>query len=327
MSYIYLATQPNSSCFWQGLVHSRRTTHDISIDRAFLFDEQDSAISQDSPLRLDTFKNLIKTLRESRIPYPEVIVLNCCYTETMAKELADIRTTSSPNNGPFVIGTKLAKVKDNRAVEFTKTFYPSLARGSSLREAFDLARGALDVAGMYFLHTGGRGTDDFQVASSYYVPPTDYMVIPIATRFRRQRESYETLVNRARHPLTCATFVFRGGNTNTLITAAGIEFELAKLPKVASGEITGFYGEADKFLEQDPRPNVPGSNNYARYFVNHRRAITGERRGPCLFAWYRNMVYHEDKGAWVRYRSASNFLLINTGIDPIRWSEELPFEH
>jgi len=260
---------------------------------------------------------VLKVLRGSTIPYPEVVVLNGCFTEDIAKELADIRTGSSPDHGPFVIGTTM-KVYDYRAVNFTKVFYRTLAVGQSLGTAFELARASADHQA-YFLHSGGRGPSDFEAANKYFVPPDDYMIIPIPTRYGSVPRRYELLVTGARFPLTFARFRFTGENSREPIVAMGMEFNLDQLPLVGAEDISA---EANHFLAQEPRHGVPNAVNKARYFVNHLRAITSIRRGACIFACYGAAVYYEQKGEWIKYSSAGH-LVADLRRDPVEWGREL----
>ncbi|KIR50743.1 hypothetical protein I315_06785 [Cryptococcus gattii Ru294] len=286
---------------------------------------QDSPDSQHQPLKLEEFKSLISFLRNDTIPYPEVIVLNCCYTGAIARALADIRTNASPNHGPFVIGTKL-ELGDKKARSFSKDFYKMLTWGKSLGEAFEFARDK-SVNEVYFLSSGGRGTngieviDDLEVAKEYYLPPHNYMIIPIPPRYGWERKQYVQLVKGARQPLRFATFKFTGGNMNETVTGAGMEYKLDQLPSVGAEQITHFSGEADQLLGQAPRPRVPGAEDNALYFVNHLRAIKGTRRGPCLFACYHGIVYYEKEGRWIKYLKADNIVFYLK--DPVKWGEEL----
>lgn len=287
---------------------------------------QNSAEDQHRSLKLKDFKNLITLLRKDTIPYPEVIVLNCCYTEAIAKELADIRTDTSPNYGPFVIGTKL-ELGDKRAVSFSKEFYVMLACGKSLGEAFAFAQDD-SVDGVYFLSSAGRGTnndieviDDIDVAKEYYLPSQNYMIIPIPPWCGWERKQYVQLVKGACRPLRFATFKFKCGSMHETVTVAGMEYGLDQLPNVGAEQITHFWGEADQLLGQTPRPCVPGADKDARYFVNHLRAIKGTKRGPCLFACHHSIVYYEEKGEWIKYLNVDNFVFRHN--DPVKWTEAL----
>lgn len=286
---------------------------------------QNSAEDQHRSLKLRDFKNLITLLRKDTIPYPEVIVLNCCYTEAIAEELADIRTDTSPKHGPFVIGTKL-ELGDKRAVSFSKEFYVMLACGKSLGEAFAFAQDD-SVDGVYFLSSGGRGTndieviDDIDVAKEYYLPSQNYMIIPIPPWCGWERKQYVQLVKGACRPLRFATFKFKCGSMHETVTVAGMEYELDQLPSVGAEQITHFWGEADQLLGQTPRPSVPDADDNARYFVNHLRAIKGTKPGPCLFACYGGTVYYEKEGGWIRYTKTDNFNFHCK--DPVKWTEAL----
>lgn len=275
---------------------------------------QNSAEDQHRSLKLKDFKNLITLLRNDTIPYPEVIVLNCCYTGAIAKELAAV---TSPNHGPFVIGTK-PELGDIRAVDFSKEFYVMLACGKSLGEAFEFAQDD-SVDGVYFLSSGGRGTNDIEVAKEYYLPPHNYIVIPIPPWKGWEREQYVRLVKGASQPLRFATFKFTGGSMNETVTVAGMEYKLDQLPSVGAEQITHFWGEADQLLGQTPRPSVPDADDNARYFVNHLRAIKGTKPGPCLFACYGGTVYYEKEGGWIRYTKTDNFNFHCK--DPVKWRE------
>lgn len=276
--------------------------------------------NQHMALKLKDFKNLITLLRNDTIPYPEVIVLNCCYTEAIAKELADIRTATSPGHGPFVIGTKL-ELGDQSAVNFSKQFYQWLASGKSLGQAFEFAQDD-SVDGVYFLSSGGRATndiDDLEVAKEYYLPPQNYMIIPIPPSCGWERKQYEKLVKGACRPLRFATFQCIGGGMHETVTVAGMEYKLDQLPSVGKEEISGFGGEADQLLGQKPRPRVPGADKDTQYFVNHLRAIKGIVRGPCLFACSHGDVYYEENGSWIKYLKTDNFTCRQN--DPVKWGE------
>ncbi|ADV25441.1 Hypothetical Protein CGB_M0100C [Cryptococcus gattii WM276] len=279
---------------------------------------QNSAEDQHRSLKLKDFRNLITLLRDDTIPYPEVIVLNCCYTEAIAKELADIKTNASPKHGPFVIGTKF-ELRDKRAVSFSKEFYKMLACGKSLGKAFEFAQDDL-VDGVYFLSSGGRGTNDIEVAKEYYLPPHNYIIIPIPPWKGWEREQYVRLVKGASQPLRFATFKFTGGSMNETVKVAGMEYKLDQLPSVEAEQIFRFGGEADQLLGQTPRPSVPDADNDARYFVNHLRAIKGTQRGPCLFACQHGKIYYEKEGRWIKYLKADNFVFRHN--DPVKWGEE-----
>lgn len=276
-------------------------------------------LTQDRSLKLKDFKNLITLLRNDTIPYPEVIVLNCCYTEAIAKELADIRTNASPKHGPFVIGTKF-ELGDKRAVDFSKKFYEMLACGKSLGKAFEFAQYD-SVDGVYFLSSGGRGTNDIEVAKEWYLPPHNYITIPIPPWKGWEREQYVRLVKGASQPLSFATFKFTGGGMNETVTVAGMEYKLDQLPSVGAEQIFRFGGEADQLLGQSPKPSVSDADNDAGYFVNHLRAIKGTQRGPCLFACYHGIIYYEKEGKWIKYLKADNFIFHDK--DPVKWGEEL----
>ncbi|KIR89699.1 hypothetical protein I304_06586 [Cryptococcus deuterogattii CBS 10090] len=273
--------------------------------------------NQHKALKLKDFKTLITLLRNDTIPYPEVIVLNCCYTEAIAKELADIRTATSPEHGPFVIGTKL-ELGDQSAVNFSKQFYQWLASGKSLGQAFEFAQDD-SVDGVYFLSSGGRGSNDIEVAKEYYLPPQNYMIIPIPPSCGWERKQYEKLVKGACRPLRFATFKFIGGGMHETVTVAGMEYKLDQLPSVGKEEISGFGGEADQLLGQKPRPSVPDADNDARYFLNHLRAIKGIVRGPCLFACYLGNVYYEENGSWIKYLKTDSIIWCQN--DPVKWGE------
>lgn len=275
-------------------------------------------LTQDRSLKLKDFKNLITLLRNDTIPYPEVIVLNCCYTGAIAKELADIRTATSPKHGPFVIGTKF-ELGDKRAVDFSKKFYKMLACGKSLGEAFEFDQDD-SVDGVYFLSSGGRGTNDIEVAKEYYLPPHNYIIIPIRSWYGWERKQYVRLVKGASQPLRFATYKFTGGGMYETVKVAGMEYKLDQLPSVEAAQIFRFGGEADQFLRQTPRPSVPDADNDARYFVNHLRAIKGTRRGPCLFACQHGKIYYEEDGGWIKYTKADNFIFHDK--DPVKWGEE-----
>ncbi|ORY22329.1 hypothetical protein BCR39DRAFT_551848 [Naematelia encephala] len=283
-----------------------------------------SATSQHQSLSLHQLRNIVTVLRNDIVPYPEVIVLNCCCTQAVAEALANVRSPTSPNHGPFVIGTRRI-VHDERAVAFTREFYRSLASGSSLGEAFELAQATSDD-GVYFLQSGGRGINDLETAKNYHIPPKDSTIFPFPNWYRRERNCYALLVRGARRPLTFATYHFIGESSGHSVAAAGMEFTLADLPPVGAEQIAGFGTEADAFLQQAPRRGVSGKSMNARYFLNHLRAITGERRGPCLFAHFQGKVYYEHMGAWREYASASNFDCRTRDPDPVRWRDVLPFE-
>lgn len=283
---------------------------------------QEPAEDQHRSLKLQEFKNLITFLRKDTIPYPEVIVLNCCYTEAIAKELAGIRTDTSPKHGPFVIGTKL-ELRDERALSFSKNFYQMLAYGKSLGEAFDFVQDD-SVNSVYCLSSGGRGTNDLEVAKKYYLPPQNYMIIPIPPWYGTQRNQYVQLAKGARQPLRFATFKFKCRSMNENVIVAGMEYKLDQLPGVGAECIFHFGGEADQLLGQMPRPSVPDADKAARYFVNHLRAIKGTLRGPCLFACYEGSVYYEEEGRWIKYPETDNFSFHHK--DPVKWREELQSE-
>jgi hypothetical protein len=65
------------------------------------------------------------------------VVLNACYSATQARAIAQ--------HVDCVVGMGRA-VSDGAAIEFASQLYSSIAYGSSVRDAFDLARASLDLA-------------------------------------------------------------------------------------------------------------------------------------------------------------------------------------
>ena len=66
------------------------------------------------------------------------VVLNACFTEMQAEELA--------HHVDYVIGTRAA-VPDAAAINFSKGFYAAIGDGYSLEKAFELGCNAVDMAG------------------------------------------------------------------------------------------------------------------------------------------------------------------------------------
>jgi CHAT domain len=73
-----------------------------------------------------------------------VVILNACYGEEQARALAEVVD--------FTIGVNAA-IEDEAAKVFAAHFYQSLAYGSSVREAFDLAVNELDLEGFVVENT------------------------------------------------------------------------------------------------------------------------------------------------------------------------------
>jgi hypothetical protein len=69
---------------------------------------------------------------------PRLVVLNACMTEDQAKGMID--------HVDFAIGMR-PKIKDARAIAFTRRFYDALASGRTLQNAFDQARDYLSKWG------------------------------------------------------------------------------------------------------------------------------------------------------------------------------------
>lgn len=72
-----------------------------------------------------------------RAPQLRCIVLNTCWSARVATELV--------RRLPLVVVGMASNIEDTHAIMFTQHFYRSIARGRSLREAFNVARTALRI--------------------------------------------------------------------------------------------------------------------------------------------------------------------------------------
>lgn len=69
----------------------------------------------------------------------ECVLLNACYSESQAQEIA--------KHIPFVIGMNTA-ILDTAAIEFSSAFYDAVGNGRDIEFAFKLARNAIEFAGI-----------------------------------------------------------------------------------------------------------------------------------------------------------------------------------
>ncbi|WP_439341805.1 CHAT domain-containing protein [Vacuolonema iberomarrocanum] len=83
----------------------------------------------------------------------ECVLLNACYSEVQAKEIA--------NHIPYVIGMNQS-IGDRAAIEFATSFYDALGAGRTVEFAFKLGKNAMQLAGIAedqtpVLLSGGSG--------------------------------------------------------------------------------------------------------------------------------------------------------------------------
>lgn len=88
-----------------------------------------------SPVNKQALARLFKVLRDNI----RVVVMNACYAEDQAKSLTEFID--------YTIGMSAA-IGDSAAITFSAYFYQALAFGRSVREAFELARTQLELAGI-----------------------------------------------------------------------------------------------------------------------------------------------------------------------------------
>lgn len=118
-------------------------------DRDHLFIEEEAARSEGICQMLSQCENL------------KLVVLNGCSTEGQVQALLDAGI-------PIVIGTS-APVNDQKAKDFSITFFQNLKEGASIESAFEMAIGAAQVSGQIEVNRGDfRG----QLRPSLFASPT-----------------------------------------------------------------------------------------------------------------------------------------------------------
>jgi hypothetical protein len=107
-------------------------------DGELIFETGDGA---PAPAPIGALETIFRILAPKGI---RCVVLNACYSARQAEAIA--------RHVDWVVGTGRA-FSDEAAIEFSSQFYSSISRGSSIGEAFDLARAQLDLNGIPESHT------------------------------------------------------------------------------------------------------------------------------------------------------------------------------
>lgn len=87
------------------------------------------------PVKADALADFFKLFSN----HVECVILNACYSEVQAKAISE--------HIAYVIGMK-NPIKDATAIEFSVAFYDALGAGKPIEFAYDLARNAIQLAGL-----------------------------------------------------------------------------------------------------------------------------------------------------------------------------------
>lgn len=105
--------------------------HGSSNGKIFLQNDTEEA----KPLENSALGNLFRLFQENI----DCIVLNACYSEQQAREIA--------KHIKFVVGMN-ASIPDQAAIEFSEAFYDALASGRDIKFAFEIAVNAIELYGI-----------------------------------------------------------------------------------------------------------------------------------------------------------------------------------
>ncbi len=90
---------------------------------------------ESAPVSPDALQELLQILKGNL----QIVVLNACFTAIQGEAISKVID--------FTVGMK-EKILDDAAVEFSASFYQNLADGQSVKEAFELGRNQIKLAGL-----------------------------------------------------------------------------------------------------------------------------------------------------------------------------------
>jgi len=109
------------------------------------------------PVSANALSRLFATLKDNI----QCVVLNACYSEEQARAIAE--------HIECVVGMSKA-ITDASAIHFAASFYQALGYGRSIKTAFDLGCGQIDLAGLDELETPKLLTSNSDPSSIFFAP-------------------------------------------------------------------------------------------------------------------------------------------------------------